>query len=220
LFEPATQKRRTGKIEEISMKTRLASARGRLSAAAVLAAVLVAGCGSPPSEDPRPAPGTSTTTTTTAAGAPAAVAAPVEVSIPAIDATSSLVELGLNDDQTVQVPPVEQPLQAGWFTGAPKPGEPGPAIVLGHVNGGGQAGIFHRLHELAAGDEVLIRRADGTSARFVVSRVDRVPKDDFPTEQVYGNTPGPELRLITCGGAFDQEERSYVDNVIVYATVA
>ena len=192
--------------------------RRRIGAAAVLVAVLVAGCGSPPSSDPRPAPGTSTTTTTP--GAPAAVAAPVEVSIPAIEATSSLVELGLNEDQTVQVPPVDQPLQAGWFTGAPKPGEPGPAVVLGHVNGGGQAGIFHRLHELASGDEVLIRRADGTTARFVVSRVDRVPKDDFPTDQVYGNTPGPELRLITCGGAFDREEHSYVDNVIVYATVA
>lgn len=201
------------------MKTRHAFARGRTGAVALLVAVLVAGCGSAPSDDPRPAPGTSTTTTTTPA-APAAVAAPVEVSIPAIDATSSLVELGLNEDQTVQVPPVEEPMQAGWFTGAPKPGEPGPAVVLGHVNGGGQAGIFHRLHELAGGDEVLIRRADGTTARFVVSRVDRVPKDDFPTEEVYGNTAGPELRLITCGGAFDREEHSYVDNVIVYAAGA
>jgi sortase (surface protein transpeptidase) len=193
--------------------------RKRLGAAAVLVAALVAGCGSPPSSDPRPVPGTSTTTTTTP-GAPAAVAEPVEVTIPAIDATSSLVGLGLNEDQTVRVPPVEEPMQASWFTGAPKPGEPGPAIVLGHVNGGGQAGIFHRLHELAAGDEVLIRRADGTTVRFVVSRVDRVPKDDFPTDQVYGNTQGPELRLITCGGVFDREEHSYVDNVIVYATVA
>lgn len=187
---------------------------GSAVAGLLVAAVVVAGCGSPPSTDPRPAPDTSTTTTG------ATVAAPVEVSIPAIEATSSLVELGLADDQTVQVPPVEQPMQAGWFTGAPKPGEPGPAIVLGHVNGGGQAGIFHRLHELAAGDEVLVRRADDTTARFVVSRVDRVPKDDFPTEEVYGNTPGPELRLITCGGAFDRAAHSYVDNVIVYATVA
>jgi len=196
------------------MTTRLAFARGRTGAVAVLVAVVVAGCGSAPSDDPRPAPGTTTATSATT------TAAPVEVSIPKIDATSSLVELGLNEDQTVQVPPVDQPMQAGWFTGAPRPGEPGPAVVLGHVNGGGQAGIFHRLHELAAGDEMLIRRADGTTATFRVTRVDRVAKDDFPTDQVYGNTPGPELRLITCGGEFDRQAHHYEDNVIVYATVA
>jgi LPXTG-site transpeptidase (sortase) family protein len=114
---------------------------------------------------------------------------------------------------------VETPLQADWFTGAPKPGEPGPSVVLGHVNGGGQAGIFSRLHELAAGDEILIRRADNTTARFTVTRVDQVPKTNFPTEEVYGDTEGPELRLITCGGTFDPNADSYRDNVIVYAVI-
>ena len=158
--------------------------------------------------------------TNTTQSRPGAVANPAEISIPRIDATSSLVELGLNADQTVQVPPVETPLQAGWFTGAPKPGEPGPAVVLGHVNGGGQAGIFRRLHELATGDEILIRRTDNTTARFTVTRVDRVPKNRFPTEEVYGNTDDPELRLITCGGTFDGNAHHYRDNVIVYAVLS
>jgi sortase (surface protein transpeptidase) len=128
------------------------------------------------------------------------------------------VPLGLNADRTVQVPPVDTPEQAGWFTGAPRPGDPGPAVLLGHVNGGGQAGIFARLGELGPGDEVLVERADGSTVRFTVRRVDQVPKTDFPTDEVYGDTDGPELRLITCGGSFDESADSYRDNIIVYAT--
>jgi sortase (surface protein transpeptidase) len=175
---------------------------------------LLAGCGAlgaPQPAGPPPEP-TSTTQST-------AVAPPAEITIPAINARSTLVELGLNTDQTVQVPPVDTPQQAGWFTGAPKPGEPGPAVVLGHVNGGGRAGIFARLHELTVGADIHVRRTNGTTAHFTVTRVDQVPKADFPTDEVYGNTDGPELRLITCGGTFDHDAHSYNDNVIVYATI-
>lgn len=180
---------------------------GSAVVAVVLAATaLLGGCAAPNSLAPPPPTTTS-----------AAVAVPAGIEIPRIDARSSLVGLGLDAEGAVQVPPVEEPMQAGWFTGAPKPGEPGPAVVLGHVNGGGQAGVFARLHELAEGDEVLIRRTDGTVARFTVTRVDQVPKTDFPTEAVYGDTEGPELRIVTCGGTFDHAARSYRDNVIVYA---
>ena len=182
-------------------------------AVGVLAAtVLLAGCGAA-QEVPQLV--TSTTTEVTQDVAP-----PREISIPRIDARSSLVELGLNADQTVQVPPVDAPMQAGWFTGAPRPGAPGPAVILGHVNGGGRAGIFARLHELTEGDEVLVRRTDNTTVRFTVTRVDQVSKRRFPTEEVYGNTEEPELRLITCGGSFDHDAHSYRDNVIVYAVLA
>ncbi len=108
-------------------------------------------------------------------------------------------------------------MRAGWYTHARAPGEPGPAIILGHVDGNSQPGIFHRLKELAPGDTVDVARADGTSARFAVVRVDQVPKERFPTDAVYGDTPDPVLRLITCGGVFDRSARSYQDNVIVYA---
>jgi sortase (surface protein transpeptidase) len=185
-------------------------------AAGVATTMLLAGCGAAP-QVPRPAPATTSTSTPRTAQN---VAPPKEIRIPRIGATAALVELGLNADQTVQVPPVDAPMQAGWFTGAPRPGAPGPAVILGHVNGGGQAGIFARLHELAEGDEVLIRRTDATTARFTVTRVDEVSKKRFPTNEVYGDTDGPELRLITCGGTFDHNAHSYRDNVIIYATLA
>lgn len=149
-----------------------------------------------------------------------AAATPTEVRIPKIGATSSLISLGLNADETVQVPPVTQPMQAGWYNQAPTPGEAGPAIILGHVDGNKKPGIFFRLKELVDGDGVEVSRADGTVARFVVYSVKRVAKKDFPTDEVYGDTEGPELRLITCGGVFDRNARSYQDNIIVFAKLS
>jgi Sortase domain len=146
-------------------------------------------------------------------------ALPSEITIARIGAHSTLVELGLEPDDTVQVPPVSQPMQAGWYSLGPAPGEDGPAVILGHVNGNHKPGIFARLHEVRAGDEILIGRDDGSTAVFTVRRTEQVPKERFPTEEVYGKAGGPELRVITCGGGFDQARHSYRDNVIVYATL-
>ncbi|SEQ73059.1 class F sortase [Lentzea albida] len=144
---------------------------------------------------------------------------PTEIRIPKIDVVSSLVPLGLNADETVEVPPVDQPMQAGWYRLARTPGEAGPAVVLGHVDGNQKPGIFFRLKELVAGDEVVVSRKDGTTAKFRVHGKEQVAKDSFPAEAVYGDTDVPGLRLITCGGSYDQAARSYRDNVIVYATL-
>ncbi|MCO1581068.1 class F sortase [Crossiella sp. SN42] len=189
----------------------------------LLAAVFaLTGCGAAPPAAPPAAPAGSSAETTSAA--PAEVAAlgrstPTKVRVPKIGAESSLVPLGLNKDQTIQVPPVSQPMQAGWYDGAPTPGEKGPAIVLGHVDGAGKPGIFYQLREVAVGDEVLVDRADGKTVRFVVHETQQVAKKEFPTDRVYGDTERPELRLITCGGVFDKGARSYQDNIIVYATM-
>jgi hypothetical protein len=148
------------------------------------------------------------------------VSVPVAVRIPKIGAQSSLVQLGLNPDGSVQVPPVSEPRQAGWYAGGAAPGEIGPAVLLGHVDGDHQAGIFFRLHELAPGDDVFVTRKDGVVLHFTVTAKTEVPKDAFPTEAVYGRTVTPELRLITCGGSFDAAAHSYVDNIVVYATLA
>lgn len=195
----------------------------RLGAGVLLGVALaLTACTAPePTTGPTPPPPPATGTTTSpppTRTAPARVD-PAEVVIPKIGARSTLVPLGLNPDETIEVPPVEQPMQAGWYVHARAPGEPGPAIILGHVDGNSQPGVFHRLKELAPGDDVDVTRADGSTVRFAVVRVDQVPKERFPTDAVYGDTPDPVLRLITCGGVFDRSARSYQDNVIVYATM-
>jgi len=152
-----------------------------------------------------------------AGGSGSGTAAPVRVRVPGIDVDSRLVRLGVDDDGAL-VPP-EDFARAGWFTGGPAPGETGPAVIAGHVDSYRGPAVFFRLAELEEGDEVLVDRADGTAARFTVTAVDRYPKDRFPTDRVYGPTPRPELRLITCGGEFDPDARSYRDNVVVSAVM-
>jgi sortase (surface protein transpeptidase) len=146
----------------------------------------------------------------------AAVAAPVQVTIPAIDLDTDLVGIGV-DAAGALVPPADYG-QAGWFSAGPAPGDVGPAVLAGHVDNRSGPAVFFRLEELVPGDRVVVTRSDGQQVPFTVTQVAAYPKTAFPTAQVYGPTTGPELRLITCGGTFDHSRRSYTDNVVVYAT--
>jgi LPXTG-site transpeptidase (sortase) family protein len=149
-------------------------------------------------------------------------ALPASVSIPAIGVESELITLGLNADGTLAVPaPGPDYDKAAWFDGSPRPGDIGPAVIEGHVDSAANGpSVFYRLGDLAVGDRVDVTRADASVVTFVVDEVRVVPKDDFPTVDVYGNTDGPELRLITCGGPFDSAAGSYEDNVVVFASLA
>jgi len=151
-------------------------------------------------------------------GQPAAVAAPATLSIPEIGVSTRLTSLGLTAQGTVQVPPTTS--VAGWYSHSPRPGAVGPAIILGHIDSLSGPGVFFRLPTLRPGDPVYVRRADGSTVEFVVTRVQTYLKARFPTEEVYGPTPDAELRLITCGGAFDASTSHYLSNIVVYATEA
>ena len=142
---------------------------------------------------------------------------PVRVAIPALGVTSGVMELGLADDGTMEVPPGAHPV--GWYDRSPTPGQLGPAVLAGHVDWAGEPGAFYGLRELLPGDEVVVDRADGTVATFRVDRVEEHDKDAFPSDDVYGDIPSAGLRLITCGGSFDSDTGDYDDNVIVFATL-
>jgi hypothetical protein len=145
----------------------------------------------------------------------AAPVRPVLVTVPAIGVRSSLVPLRL-DRAGALVPPADFG-QAGWYVGGPTPGDPGPAVIAGHVDSRAGPAIFFRLRDLRPGDTILVGRSDGRTARFRVAEVQRYPKNAFPTQRVYGPTPDRALRMITCGGSFDYARRSYRDNIVVYA---
>jgi hypothetical protein len=150
----------------------------------------------------------------TTPGLPAAK--PASLTIPAIGVrVEGIKDLGLAPDGALEVPP--DATTVGWFTGAPSPGEAGPAVLAAHVDYKHVPGAFSRLKELRPGEQAQVGRADGRIAVFTVYRVDRYAKAAFPTDEVYGDTPDPELRLITCGGAFDRASGNYLDNVVAYA---
>jgi sortase family protein len=137
------------------------------------------------------------------------------VRIAALGVTSDVMELGLRRDGSMEVPPGAYPV--GWYDRSPTPGRLGPAVLAGHVDWAGEPGAFAGLDELLPGDTVEVDRADGSTAVFVVDRVEEHDKDAFPSDAVYGDLDHAGLRLITCGGAFDEDTGDYADNVIVFA---
>jgi Sortase domain len=143
---------------------------------------------------------------------------PVFLTIPAIGVRASIINLGLNPNGTLQVP--RTTTVVGWYTGSPRPGAIGSAIIAGHVDSRAGVGVFFWLRTMHRGERIYVRRADGTLAVFTVTAVRMYPKDDFPTATVYGPVPDAELRLITCGGTFDYSTGSYLSNVVVYAWLA
>jgi hypothetical protein len=150
-------------------------------------------------------------------GTTRAVPRPVSLTIPAIRVNARLIRLDLTPQGTLQVP--ASPAVPGWYAGSPRPGEIGSAIIVGHIDSYRGPGVFFGLLLLRPGDLVYVRGADGTRQVFRVYAKHMYSKTEFPTNKVYGPTPDPELRLITCGGVFDLAAHSYLSNVVVYAAM-
>jgi sortase (surface protein transpeptidase) len=151
---------------------------------------------------------------------PLAPARPMRLDIPAIGLHAGVVGRGLRDG-TVDPPPFDTPDVAGWYRGGPAPGAPGAAIIVGHVDTPTRAAVFYRLPALRPGARVDITRADHTVAEFTAYAVTTVPKSRFDPALVFGydSTGRPDLRLITCGGPFDQATQTYSANIVVSATL-
>jgi hypothetical protein len=146
---------------------------------------------------------------------------PETVDIPAIHVSARIISLGLSPDGSIAVPPLSRPFLAGWYDGGPTPGEPGAAVIVGHVDAApvGPA-VFYDLGRLRPGQRVYLTLADRRTATFVVSAAALYSKATFPGPAVYAPTRLPTLRLITCGGSFDSRTGHYLANVVVYANYA
>jgi len=169
------------------------------------AAAAAALAGAPPLPDTAPAPPAQVETSP-----------PVEVALPRIRVASSGLELlHLASDGALQAPKDFQ--RIGWYADGPAPGDVGPAVLAGHVDSKAGPAVFFRLRELRPGDRAVVTRGDGRQITFVVDRTQSFAKDAFPVAQVYAPTPLPELRLVTCTGAFDSGSGHYRDNLVVFA---
>ena len=145
------------------------------------------------------------------------VSPPAQIEIPAIDVSARIVPRGLNVDGSMQVPDFGL---AGWYRHGPKPGQGGPAVIVAHVDSQAGPDVFARLHELVPGDEIVVHHQDGSTTAWVMTDAEQTPKDELPTQRIWERTKHPVLRLITCGGVFDDATGHYVDNLIVYAEPA
>ncbi|MCA6093290.1 class F sortase [Streptomyces sp. SCA3-4] len=196
------------------------SSRPRLAAAAALLAVALGGgllaCGNG-SHTAKAGAHVSATAAPRPSAAPGLAASkPVRVTIPAASVDAGpILDLGLADDGTVEVPSVEQADRIGWYDKGVTPGETGPAVLIGHYDTAEGPAVLKDVAKVRTGDRITVTRADGSTATFTVRELQQVDKKNFPTQKVYGNTDRPELRLITCGGDIRDGHRP--DNIVLYA---
>jgi sortase (surface protein transpeptidase) len=202
-----------------------------VAVALLVALALLAGCGRPRAEYAGVSSTIGPQGTGAAAGAEAAqgfestrgfrsTPVPVRLEIPAIGVATGLQRLGRAGDGTVEVPSGPDRWDvAGWYEEGTRPGDPGSAVILGHVDSKAGPAVFYRLRQLRRGDRIEVVRAGGSRVTFTVDRVEQYDKRRFPTAEVYYPTLRPMLRLVTCGGVFDRSANHYTDNVIVFATL-
>lgn len=150
-------------------------------------------------------------------GAPLPASQPVSIAIPAIKVSAPIRPVGLNRDGTLEVPPLSIPNLTGWYRYGPTPGQVGPAVIVGHIDSTSGPAVFYRLSQLRPGARVTITTRNHSELTFVVDRLQRFTKAHFPASSVYAATPDPELRLVTCTGAFDASTGQYLDNLVVSA---
>lgn len=143
---------------------------------------------------------------------------PKRLTIPMINLSASVVPIDLQPDGSLAAP--ENFSLVGWYTGGTTPGQPGPSVIVGHVDSHLGPAVFFRLHELVPGQSILIETVNDTFLTFIVERIEQHHKGRFPTAEVYGSTNQRALRLITCGGEFDRAAGSYRDNIVVFASLA
>lgn len=145
---------------------------------------------------------------------------PTAIAIPKISVNAPLTEVGRGEDGSIEAPPVDEHNLAGWYGAGASPGEPGTAVIVGHLDTKTAPAVFARLKELKAGDIVGIVRADETVAVFRITSSEEVPKEKFPERRVLAGKGSPELRLVTCAGRYDDARHAYSDNLILYGTFA
>jgi LPXTG-site transpeptidase (sortase) family protein len=202
----------------------------------VLAVALVTGCGTGDGArdgaavNPRRGAGTTTAPPSPLAGAarplppapvtpdvPVAGPEPTGLTIEALGVADAPVRsVGVERDGAMEIPPVDE---VGWYRFGARPGDPGSTVLAAHVAYDGVDGVFRRLDDLGAGDGVTVALSDGSSPAYVVTEVAHYPKSELPAA-VWARDGDPQLVLITCGGQFDTEARSYADNVVAFARPA
>lgn len=189
---------------------------------ALCALVMAVGCGTAPPSTPA-VPTIDGAPRPAAAPGPGAatpgLAAPAGVRLDAIDVDARIVPVGVDGPQ-MEVP--EDVATVGWYRFGPGPGaNRGSSVLAGHVDDRVQGrGAFYRLADTRPGDPVRVDLADGRRVEYRVSRVERVDKARLPVDALFDRRGGPRLTLVTCGGEFDQQARSYRDNVVVVAVPA
>ncbi len=142
---------------------------------------------------------------------------PTKIRIQSIDVSAPVMSVGLAPDGTINTPPLDNANVTGWYQGGPSPGQMGPAVIVGHVDGPNGESVFYKLGKMRPGDKIQVYLANHRVAMFSVYSVEVFGKDKLPGDRVFHDYTRPGLRLISCGGTWVGGSTGYSDNIVVFA---
>lgn len=190
--------------------------------------IAVESVGSRPAASASPAPSpsptftpapveTSPSPTPTETPGPVMVAAPIRVSIPALDVDTKIFPVGLDKNEAIEIP--EDIRFVGWYDlGVPPGVDRGSAVLVAHRDGRVQGrGVFYSLGTLDVGDRVVVKNSAGDDLAYEVVARESILKQRLPYEELFAVDGPPRLTLISCGGFYDPDNGGYQDNVVVTA---
>lgn len=151
---------------------------------------------------------------------PDVVASPTRLIIPAIGLNASIEQLGMLSNGDMATPTQNPWEDVGWYKTGPRPGERGSAVIDGHLDRpGGYPAVFWYLRDLHDGDAVLVLNAAGNTLHFRITRIELYTPQAAPLQDIFGNSGGIYLNLITCAGDWIPSQHQTTLRLVVYTTL-
>ncbi len=145
---------------------------------------------------------------------------PVRLLIPSIGVNASVETVGILNNGDLATPTHSPWEDVGWFVSGPQPGEPGSAVIDGHLDRpGGYPAVFWNLRYIQAGATVTVITANGKTLSFRVTLVALYPPQSAPIQEIFGNASGTYLNLITCAGDWIASQNQTTLRLVVYTTL-
>ncbi len=142
---------------------------------------------------------------------------PVRLVIPSIHLDAKIESRGLDAKRNLDT--AADPNDAAWYDLGPVPGQPGNAIINGHVDWWTGSAVFANLSRLRPGDAVEVVRADGHAVLFRVTTLQRVGANQR-ISSLFAPSSASTLTLITCTGVWNPIAGTDTQRLLVSAAIA
>jgi LPXTG-site transpeptidase (sortase) family protein len=146
---------------------------------------------------------------------------PMRLIIPSIAVDANIQSVGLfwNGDGSMGIP--TNFTDVAWYNGGPLPGEPGSAVIDGHLDGKNVAqAVFYKLGDLKVGDLVEVIDNKGKTLQFKVVGSKEYAYNATTTDIFAGDVSKARLNLITCAGDWDKATKLYSQRVVIFTELA
>ena len=145
---------------------------------------------------------------------------PVRLIIPAISVNAPIEQVSLLSSGNLDTPQQNPWTDTGWYKNGPRPGERGSAVIDGHLNRPGNTpAVFWYLNTLRPGDKIMVVTSSNRTLTFHVTESTYYAPQSAPLQNIFGDTSGNYLNLITCAGDWIPSEHQTTLRTVVYATL-